>query len=274
MGRIVHDSALGFRVTPEYAAGLQAMRQLAAQWDRRDIPPDRRLLSVYTSPLDIVAGVESPTPVGSLIHALGPDNRARFTGLVETRAVAAVTTIAPDYSGWEGWNLRANWPFFRVLRENYTPVARSEQNILWIAGGGEGPVADAACRVTPHGRDGFDVAIEAPRAGLASVRLEREAFGTAGRTALLTVIEESPMTREASKAAWKDFPRYGIANEPTVFVPAPVRPGAVTRLTFTVMDGSDIGSARCHARVYEEIDVTALPPLAQGIGHYLAGTRP
>lgn len=272
--RTTYDAGLGFNVTPEYAADLTAMRQLAQAWDAQGIAQDRRLLSVYTSPLDIAAGVDSPAPVGSLIHALGSYSRENFAALVSERKVAAVTTIAPDYSGWEGWIRRANWPFFRALHENYTPIARNDQQVLWVrAETGMLPTAAATCRISARSRSTLALEIAAPDAGLASVSVTRQPPFATGRSAMLTVTEVSPDT--AAKAdRWADFPRYGIGNTILVSLVAPVTPGATTRLTLEVLDGSDIGAATCTAQVYAPVDTAALPRLPEGIARYLAQGAP
>ena len=271
--RTVYDPALGFYVTPEYAADLAAMRQLAAAWDGAGVPANRRLLSVYTSPLDIAAGVRSPADVGSLIHALGPEKRAAFTTLVKHMEVAAVTTIAPDYSGWEGWLTRANWPFFRALRDNYHPVARTDQHIVWAAGGGKFKKSDAFCDVVHVTNDRTEISITSPSAGLASIRLERSGAYASGRAAMLTVTEDSPFTRRTVEPGWTDFPRYGVPNADTVEISAPVEADSPTRLTLQTLGGAFIGSARCRAWVYEPIDFAALPGLAEGVDAYLARVR-
>ncbi|WP_285712494.1 hypothetical protein [Erythrobacter oryzae] len=271
--RTAYDPALGFYVKPAYAADLAAMRRLAAAWDKAGWPADRRLLSVYTSPLDIAAGVRSPADVGSLIHALGPEKRAAFTALVARGEVAAVTTIAPDYSGWEGWLTRANWPFFRALRDNYHPVARTEQNIVWAAGGGKFKWSDATCNVVHVTDDRTEVSITSPTAGLASIRLERSGTYASGRAAMLTVTEDSPFTRRTGSPAWTDFPRYGVPNADVVEIAAPVEAGAATRLTLQTLGSAFIGSARCRAWVYEPIDFAALPGLAEGVDAYVARVR-
>ncbi|OBV10333.1 hypothetical protein [Erythrobacter dokdonensis] len=272
--RTTYDAGLGFHVTPEYAADLAAMRQLAQAWDAQGIAQDRRLLSAYTSPLDIAAGVESPAPVGSLIHALGADNRANFTALVGERKVAAVTTIAPDYSGWEGWIRRANWPFFRALHENYTPIARNDQQVLWVrAETATPPIAAATCRVSAPSRSTLALDIAAPASGLASVSVTRQPPFATRRSAMLTVTEASPDT--AAKAdRWADFPRYGIGNTALVSLVTPVTAGTTTRLTIEVLDGSDIGTATCTAQIYAPVDTAALPRMPEGIARYLAQAAP
>jgi len=199
--------------------------------------------------------------VGSLIHALGERNRIAFNELLFSKTVA-VSTIAPDYSAWAGWNTRANWSFFKNLRDLYRPVARSDQHILWIRAGDTGRAQEIQCEVTNWRFDGFEVVITSPKKGLASLFFEREGFDVSSRSAMLTVTEDSPFTRSVTEPQWGDFPRYGIANSRIVDVSAPVEAGDQTTLTFKVMDGSAIGWAECHARLYEPLDFDALPNLS------------
>lgn len=275
--RTVYDPALGFHVTPIYARDLAAMRKLAAAWDAQGIPDNRRILSVYTSSLDIAAGVRSPTDVGSLIHALGPQKRAAFTALVARHEVAAVTTIAPDYSGWEGWLTRANWPFFRELRENYAPIARNDQQVLWVRSEAKRlPYSAATCRVAERAGGRLVLEIAAAEAGLASVSITRQPPFASGRGAMLTVVEQSPDTARTGTAGagrWAGFPRYGIANVAALELMAPVAPGRPSRLALETLDGSALGSATCSAKVLPAIDFTALPPLPEGIARHLGGAR-
>lgn len=268
--RSVYDAALGFYVTPEYAADLAAMRRLAEDWDAREVPRDRRLMSAYTSPLDIVAGGPSAVPVGSLIHALGPRYRTMVASKVANRSVAAITTITPDYSGWEGWLMRAHWPFFASLHTYYRPIARTGQNIVWVRSRGQGPGDEARCTVTRTSASSLRVTISTTQSGLVSVQLRRSGPFATGRGAMLTVTEDSPFTRAATSPPWSDFPRYGIANERLVLLPAPVEPGSDTVLVLDVLDGSAIGTADCWASIQATFDYDALPPLPEGVDNWLA----
>ena len=271
--RSVYDPALGFHVTPEYAADLDAMRRLAADWDARNVPPERRLMSAYTSPLDIAAGAPRATPVGSLIHALGPRYRTMVASKVANRSVAAITTIAPDYSGWEGWLMRAQWPFFASLQTYYRPIARNSQHILWVPSRGQGPGSEVRCVVEQTSPSTLRVTVTADQPGIASIEMRRAGDFATGRGAMLTVTETSPFTRAATGAPWSDFPRYGVANERVISVPAPLEPGSVTVLELAVLDGSAIGTARCSAVMLASFDLDTLPPLPEGIDTYLAGAE-
>lgn len=262
--RTFYARNLGFYVTPQTGKDLVAMERLSSVLEARGFPKDERLLSVYTSALDIAAGTKSPASVGSIIHALGEQNRIDYIEAL-TRKAVAVTTIAPDYTGWAGWNERANWAFFKNLRDLYRPVARNDQHILWIRSGDAPSKQDASCEVTDWGFASFELTIKSPQSGIASVFMEREGFDARRRTALLTVTEDSPFTRAVTTPQWSDFPRYGIANARQIEVSAPVAAGEKTRLTFAVLDGSAIGWGECFARVYEPVDYAALPSLSDGI---------
>lgn len=264
---------LGFHVSPQTAEDLQAMERLARHWDAQGIAPDKRLLSVYTSVLDVAARSQSPEPVGSLIHALGTTNRERFAAHIANRSVAAVTTIAPDYSGWAEWNLRANWPVFESLMAQYEPIARTDQHVLWMPSRGRGAIADAECEIAATAPNVLEIRVSAQVSGIASVLVERSAMPPARRSAILTVVEDSPYTRTAPEPAWSSFPRYGVANARVVAVPAPVEPGEDTLLTLEVLDGSPVGTARCNARVFAPHDLAALPSLADGIDAQIAEQR-
>ncbi|NJR12590.1 hypothetical protein HC776_01515 [bacterium] len=156
----------------------------------------------------------------SLIHALGPRYRAMVASKIANRSVAAVTTIAPDYSGWEGWLMRAQWPFFESLQTYYRPIARSGQNILWVRSRGQGPGEEVRCEVTQTSASSLRVTITAAQPGTASVHLMRSGPFATGRGAMLTVTENSPFTRAATSPLWSDFPRYGVANERAISIPA------------------------------------------------------
>lgn len=114
---------------------------------------------------------------------------------------------------------------------------------------------------------------------MASIAIERKEPFATGRTAVLTVSENSPFTRRARSEAdseahnepWSDFPRYGTANAARLLLGAPVEPGRVTRLRLEIMDGSNIGDAGCNAEVYAPIDYSALPSLSTGVDRIIEG---
>lgn len=260
--RSVYNEALGFYVTPAYAADIDAMSRLVER--------EGKLLSVYTSALDVASGAKSAAPVGSLIHALGEDNRAAYTALLTSNDAPPVTAIAPDYSGWGGWNMRANWPFFETLRMHYRPVARGDQQVLWMPSESPTPAFETPCRIEALSPNASAVILTSDQTGVASVRVKRSGAFAQTRAALLTVSEDSPFTRAAEGEPWGGFPRYGVANAALVRVAAPVEPGIQTTLTLEVMDGSAIGEATCTARVLPPIDFTAVPGLEQGVARVLA----
>jgi len=265
--RTVYAGELGFHVSPATASDLAAMKAFSAHWRAQGIAPDRQLLSVYTSALDITAQIESPTPVGSLIHALGPRNRADFEALVRRREVAAVTTIAPDYSGWEGWLARANAGFFAALHAHYRPVGRSDQHVLWIRRDEQSRpfTRPAQCKVSKLSTNALEIELRASSGGTAQVSLARDRAGPASRSAVLTVIEESPFTRRQQSDPWLDFPRYGVSNAREITLEAPLEAEEPTKLRLEMIDGSPIGDAQCKASVRDAIDLADLPSLADAV---------
>ncbi|MEE4155026.1 MAG: hypothetical protein V2I27_12775 [Erythrobacter sp.] len=273
--RTVYVEPLGFRVSPAYAADLAAMRELGAHWRARGIAPDRQLLSVYASALDIAADSESPTAVGSLIHALGPGNRADFAALVERREVAGVTTIAPDFSGWEGWLSRANPGFFAALNAHYRPIGRNDQHVVWVRR--EEPVRPLAdrveCRASGVSQNALELELTAPHSGIAQIDLVRSGPMARRRSAILTVTEQSPFAGRQTEAPWLGFPRYGAPNAARLPLEAPVEAGTPTRLRLELLDGSPIGTARCSASLREEIDFTRLPAIPEAVARQIAQER-
>jgi len=270
--RSVYDQDLGFFVTESFAQDLAAMRDLSEHWDSQQIPQDRRILSVYTSALDVSAGTVSPAPVGSLIHALGNTNRAAYTDLVANSKVQAVTTIEPNYSGWEGWMRRANWPFFQALRENYQPVARTDQHVLWLPRTDRlGVAVDAECEVASRAGHVLDLRVSSPRSGWASISVDRLGPVGAGRNAILTVTESSPWVSAVDREPWSDFPRYGAPNQMHLSLVAPVVADQATTLRLEMLDQSSVGSARCEATILEAIEFASLPGFAGTIEAHLQG---
>lgn len=274
--RTVYAPELGFYVTPLMAADLAAMKAASAFWQAHGIAKDRQLLSVYTSALDIAAQSRSPAAVGSLIHALGPGNRADFEALARRREVAAVTTIAPDYSGWEGWLTRANAGFFAALHANYRPIGRNDQHVLWVRrDGGQPPRrGEAACRVEKLASHALQIEVRSPASGTAQIGLKRTGPFATGRSAVLTATEDSPFTRSQTSDPWLDFPRYGIPNTADIALEAPVEAGAPTKLLIEVVDGSQIGEAACEAALRQRVDFSALPGLPAAVAAHTGGRAP
>jgi hypothetical protein len=205
-----------------------------------------------------------------MIHALGAENRRDYAARPLRIDGAPVTSIAPDYSGWEGWNRRANWPFFAALQTHYRPIARNDQHLVWMPRTAPVEPTATACRVEPISASAFAIVVPGTARGTASVRVKRYGAPAPSRSALITVSEDSPVTRSADGSQWGGFPAYGVPNERAILVPAPLQPGQETRLTFNVMDGSAIGAATCSAEILSPIDTAALPSLPRGIESYLA----
>lgn len=258
----LHVPDLGLYVPAADAPALAAMRALGRQWDAAGRPADRRLLSTYTSALDIAAGAAPPTRYASLIHALGPDGRRDFARAAEAGLAPLATTIVPDYSGWAEWNLRAGWPFHRALLAHYRPVARGTQHVLWARRPAPVPPPAAACALRPLEGGGVEVRVDPGRPGrfLADVRVARAA--SPGRAVLVAEERDTPLTRAGGAPPWAGFPRYGVPPEGELALGVALeegRPSAVA--LFHLGRSRPVAAAGCAATLYPAPDFTALPPI-------------
>ena len=106
-------------------------RALSAEGPKFGHKKTELVMSTYYSFVDAVAGAEPRTPFAAIIHALGPEQSAKYqAGLQNFDGV--VTTINPTFAAWSWFNnLYEWWPIHRFLIENFAPVARSDQHIFW-----------------------------------------------------------------------------------------------------------------------------------------------
>ena len=260
-------AALGIRLTPEGAADVEAFASQAREWDRRGVPEDRRLLSVYTSMFDLSMGdkVQSPTPFGSIIHALGEEERALFTSRVEERQVEAVTTIYPPYDSWGSWNWRANWPFFEALLRNYRPVARGDQQVLWLLDDPSalGAAMPATCDIVERA-DGTSF-LHVRSAGPNLVALDVELDFAAERPFLVATERTREMRAIVRRdVGWTGAPRYGLppTRQQRLMVPTDSADRDAT-LQIERYDAGGLSIRSCEARAYAPPDYDALPGFAE-----------
>ena len=122
---------LGGRLSARFGPTVQLARDLAMEFETQRVPPDRRLLSTYTSLIDLVAGARTRTRADYLIHALGDTERRRYLDQFRTTAPARVVTIRDDWDGWEVWLRRQNWEFYRTLIETHAESDRTYYARVW-----------------------------------------------------------------------------------------------------------------------------------------------
>ena len=94
-------------------------------------PPTHRILSTYSSGMDVVAGSFNPTGVDYIIHALGDTARANYLHNFQETKPRYITTLREDFTQWETWIRRTNWWFYRDFFNYYQPIAATFYNIIW-----------------------------------------------------------------------------------------------------------------------------------------------
>lgn len=94
-------------------------------------PPTHRMLSTYSSAMDVVAGSVNPTGVDYIIHALGDNARNNYLYEFQRAKPKYITTLREEFTRWETWARRTNWWFYRELTTNYRPIAATFYNIIW-----------------------------------------------------------------------------------------------------------------------------------------------
>lgn len=252
---------LGFRVEPRFAEDVGALRQLRQVFDDAGVPNDARLQTTYPSALAIILDAKAPTPLGSIIHALGNDNRQRFIDVVADRRVAFATTVYLDHASWPDWNIRSNWGYFRALHLNYKPVAQNARHILWKrrAIPLPAPTEKAECRIDQDNSGASYLIILAPKAGHVEVQTKMATLPDTRHAEILTAIETSPFSQATGFVGWYDAPRYGI---PTVLAHSmfvSVAANMPSKIKLEFLGKHTVKVASCTATVLSWPDMSGLP---------------
>lgn len=136
------------------------------------------LLEEYAGLMTAKVGPRTDLPVDSVIHALG-SQRAEYAAALGQTPQTVVTSSPGIGSGeWIGWNISANWWFYRDLFRSYLPEQTSPTTILWRPSPerrGAGPAVP--CHVRSDG-----VEIYPPVRGLYEVTVYYEGPGAGSRT--------------------------------------------------------------------------------------------
>ncbi len=93
--------------------------------------PKQKMLSTYSSGMDVIIGAINPTNIDYIIHALGDKARKQYLSNFKTFQPQYITTLREDYSSWETWNRRVNWWFYREILKNYQLVNSTFYNLIW-----------------------------------------------------------------------------------------------------------------------------------------------
>lgn len=97
----------------------------------KDESPKKRILSTYSSGIDVVARAFNPTGIDYIIHALGTSARSHYIESLLSSKPKYITTLREDYTKWETWVRRTNWWFYREFVRDYKPVEATFYSIIW-----------------------------------------------------------------------------------------------------------------------------------------------
>jgi hypothetical protein len=95
------------------------------------VSSEQRMLSTYSSGMDVVAGAFNPTKVDYIIHVLGDEARDDYLRKFRETKPQYITTLREDFTDWETWVRRTNWWFYRDFFNDYEPVEATFYNIIW-----------------------------------------------------------------------------------------------------------------------------------------------
>jgi hypothetical protein len=119
-------------LAPVEALEFERLTEVRARLDQCHKDPRARVIEAYPSLVSVALGARSSSVYQSVIAVLGTSSERDFASYLELAQPALATTVAPDYSVWVSWNMRARWFWYRALYSSgYRPVARSNQQIIW-----------------------------------------------------------------------------------------------------------------------------------------------
>lgn len=254
---------LGFAVSPGYAPDVAALRSIRQFFDAKAAPHDARLQATYPSAIAMLLHANAPTPFGSIIHALGDENRTRFTNVISERRVLLATTVYSGRPHWPDWNIRATWPYFRALHLNYQPVAQNVNHIIWQRRDTPlpPPSVSVGCETIPREDGSVDFRVVAPFDGHVEIRIRVSTLPKARRSEILTVTEDSPFTRAPDFSAWRDAPRYGLPPSLDHDLFLPVARNQPSSITLRMVGGKKLEGGSCSAVALAWPDLSGLPDL-------------
>jgi hypothetical protein len=113
-------------IWPETIISGQAILDAHRHPDRS--PPS--LWSTYAGLLEARNGLFNPS-FDYIIHALGPDNRARYVAEFRRLRPELVQTVTPLYTQYEPWIEDTSWDFYANLLQNYQIVGGTPWSFFW-----------------------------------------------------------------------------------------------------------------------------------------------
>ncbi len=120
---------LGGGLPNKWQHSIQIARNL--KQELKNELPTKKILSTYSSGMDVIAGAFNPTGIDYIIHALGTQARDRYVESFLSSQPKYITTLRENYTAWENWVRRTNWWFYREFVRDYRPVEATFYNIIW-----------------------------------------------------------------------------------------------------------------------------------------------
>jgi hypothetical protein len=138
---------VGAFVSSSVRPEVEQLRRLRTLMDSRGVDRNRRYIGFYHSLVNIVLNTHSPVPYDALFQTLGEDNKAHMLRILAQAPPIYFGTIRPDYSLWANWNARSSWWIMRFVLDNYEPMAKTHQEVMWRRAAMQPPSHRATCSV-------------------------------------------------------------------------------------------------------------------------------
>src|SRR5205823_41111 len=111
----------------------------------------------YAGLLEARNGIFHPT-VDYIIHALGPEARAKYVADFKRLRPELVQTVSPGYTQYEAWIESTSWDFYAELLRNYDLIAGTPWSYFWQRRASPQPAPDPAwSTVILPGYDGIQL---------------------------------------------------------------------------------------------------------------------
>ena len=122
-------------------------------------------------------------PVDSIIHALG-ETRWLYSRILQKLPDIIVTSTPEISAEWHGWNLSANWWFYRIVLANYQPSKTSPSTYVWKKTHNPSEWPATGCRIDNSDRRQPKIVVDTDAAGYYEVTLQYNANALNSRSLL------------------------------------------------------------------------------------------
>jgi len=157
---------LGGWLSPKWKDSVEIANHLKQKLE--NTPPQQKMLSTYSTGMDIIVGAINPTKIDYIIHALGEKARKQYLNQWQAFQPQYITILREDAYWWETWARRSNWWFYREFIQNYQLVEATFYNLIWQRL--EQPKnlenLQASCQVIPKSKNLVQLMINTPKTDL------------------------------------------------------------------------------------------------------------